>query len=90
MMQEFIPTGDAFCYVVDNSNNLLLVEFPRDIRISRRTTLKVERRLQEFVKREVLPLLREEGIYFEEDQVDNTLANSPIWTYVLFGEVNRQ
>jgi hypothetical protein len=89
-MQEFIPTGDAFCYVVDNSDNLLLVEFPRDIRVSRQTTLEIERRLQEFVKREVLPLLREEGIPFDEEQVDNTLADSPIWTYVLFGEVNRR
>ena len=89
-MTELIPVEDARAYVMDTADDMIVVEFPRDIYVSKQTAMEIERRLQEFVKREVLPLLREEGIHFSDDQIDDTenTCNS-IWTYVLFGRVKQ-
>jgi hypothetical protein len=40
--------------------------------------------MEEFVKREVLPLLRNEGIDFPEECINSFDAKNPIYTYIMF------
>ena len=81
---EYIPVEDARTYVFDNAFDLLVIEFPHDVAVSQTTIEEIERRLEEFVKREVLPLLRDEGIDFPEENVNNFRVPGPVYTYVMF------
>ena len=84
MAMEYIPVGEARTYVFDNAFDLLVIEFPHDITVSKTTIEQIERRMREFVKREVLPLLRDEGIDFPEECVNSFDVPNPIYTYVMF------
>ena len=81
---EYIPVEDARTYVFDNAFDLLVIEFPHDITVSVTTAEEIEHRLEEFVKREVLPLLRDEGIDFPEENVNSFYVPGPVYTYVMF------
>jgi hypothetical protein len=84
MATEYIPVEDARTYIFDNAFDLLVIEFPHDITVSKTTMEEIERRMEEFVRREVLPLLRNEGIDFHEECVNSFDVQSPIYTYVMF------
>jgi hypothetical protein len=84
MAADYIPVEDARTYVFDNAFDLLVIEFPHEITVSKTTREEIERRMEEFVKREVLPLLRDEGIYFPEACVNSFDVPNPIYTYVMF------
>ena len=75
---------EAKTYVFDNASDLLVVEFPSDVAVSRTTAEEIERRLEEFVKQQVLPLLRDEGIDFPDENVNSFKVPSPVYTSVLF------
>jgi hypothetical protein len=74
---DLIPTGDARVYVLDNASDLIAVEFPVEIRVPYRIMAEIDERLEEFLKREVLPLLREAGYDFKDSDI-----NKSIRTYI--------
>jgi hypothetical protein len=84
MATEYIPVEDARTYVFDNAFDLLVIEFPHEITVSKTTMEEIERRLAAFVQREVLPLLHDEGIDFPEECVNSFDVRNPIYTYVMF------
>jgi len=75
---------DAKTYVFDNAADMLVIEFPHDVAIPQAVAEEIDRRLEEFVKREVLPLLRDGGVDFPEENVNNLRVPSPVYTYVMF------
>ena len=81
---DLIPAGDARAYVLDNANDLIAVEFPVEIRVPYRIRAEIDGRLEEFLKREVLPLLRETGYDFKDSDI-----NKSIRTYTCFGEATQ-
>ena len=88
-MTELIPVGDARIYVMDTADDMIVVEFPIAVQASRSTIREIERRLEEFLKREVLPLLKEDGMEFDPNTINNTKVSNPIWTYILFQDRRR-
>ena len=78
---DLILAGDARAYVLDNANDLIAVEFPVEIRVPYRIRADIDERLEEFLKREVLPLLREAGYDFKDSDI-----NKSIHTYICFEE----
>jgi len=78
---DLILAGDARSYVLDNANDLIVVEFPADVRVPYRIRAEIDERLEEFLKRDVLPLLREAGYDFKDSDI-----NKSIHTYICFGE----
>jgi hypothetical protein len=84
MATEYIPVEDARVYVFDNAFDLLVIEFPHDITVSKTAMEEIERRLEEFVRREVLPVLHDQGIDFPEECINSFDVRNPIYTYVMF------
>jgi hypothetical protein len=78
---DLIMAGAAKTYVLDNANDLIAVEFPVEIRVPYRIMAEIYERLEDFLKRDVLPLLREAGYDFKDSDI-----NKSIHTYICFGE----